>query len=77
MSQSTKRCPKCSGKMVRGFLIDNTGQGQYVQHWAEGQAQKSFWKGTTFSGEAMPVGAFRCKSCGYLESYAGPEFAAQ
>ena len=27
--------------------------------------------------KCVPVGPFRCSACGFLESYARPEFAAQ
>jgi hypothetical protein len=52
--------------------------GRVVSKWAAGAPIKSVWSGTKLPEEKLiPVGAFRCASCGYLESYARDEFAAQ
>jgi hypothetical protein len=78
MSGSTQRCPKCNGELIQGFVVDYTeGGGRFVQHWAVGPPQKSFLMGTKLPKGCLPVGTFRCKSCGYLESYASDEFASQ
>jgi hypothetical protein len=71
------RCPKCSGQMERGFIIDNTQGGRLVSQWAPGAPVRSFWTGTKAPDTLVPIGAFRCGSCGFLESYARDEFAAQ
>ena len=65
--------------MEQGFILDTMQGGQIVSRWAAGIPQKSFWTGTKGGTEdsGSPVGTFRCESCGYLESYARPEFAAQ
>ncbi len=45
---------------------------------AAGAPQKSFWAGTKLPEEKqIPVGTFRCSRCGFLESYARPEFSAR
>jgi hypothetical protein len=71
-------CPKCEGAMVQGFIPDffhHSTSG--VGGWREGAPKASFWKGTNASVlEGLPIGAFRCERCGFLESYAGKEFAA-
>jgi Domain of unknown function (DUF6487) len=78
MSQAVSRCPKCNGEMVQGFIVDFTHAARLVSQWAQGPPQKSFWAATKLPEEKLvPVGAFRCASCGYLESYARDEFAAQ
>jgi predicted nucleic-acid-binding Zn-ribbon protein len=73
------RCPKCEGEMVRGFIPDGIHGGQLVSRWTAGIPKKSFWTGTKLVAhiDAVPIGAYRCESCGYLELYARPEFAAQ
>jgi hypothetical protein len=64
--------------MEQGFVMDNTYGGLLVSQWAAGQPQKSFWRGTKMPAEKLiPIGTFRCASCGYLESFAMPEFAAK
>lgn len=71
-------CPKCEGPMVQGFIPDffhHSASG--VGGWHEGPPQASFWKGTKASlSGGIPVGAFRCQNCGFLELYAAKEFAA-
>ena len=69
-------CPKCSGLMEQGFVLDNTHGGALVSQWARGAPLKSFWLGTKQPDAQLPIGAFRCSSCGYLEAYARQEFAA-
>lgn len=73
-------CPKCSGEMVLGFIVDRDhGGSRRVSSWVEGAPEKSFWWGTKNSPEEkqVPVGTFRCSACGFLESYARPEFDAR
>jgi hypothetical protein len=63
--------------MVQGFIIDFNLAGRMVSSWVEGAPQKSFWVGTTISSLTnIPIGTFRCETCGFLESFARPEFAA-
>ena len=71
------RCPKCSGQMQRGFIIDNAQGGRLVSQWAPGAPVRSFWFGTKAPDTLVPIGVFRCAACGFLESYARDEFAAQ
>jgi len=64
--------------MSQGFVLDNTHGGNVVSRWAAGAPQKSFWFGTKLPDEDLvPIGAFRCTSCGFLELYARPEFAPE
>ena len=81
MSMNTKsiRCPKCGGEMVQGFIFDREEGGlRRVSNWVEGAPEKNFWTATKVSKEkCIPVGTFRCSKCGFLESYASPEFAAK
>ncbi len=85
MSQTAISCPKCQGEMVQGFVLDSTNGPSIAQvgQWAKGVPQRSFW--TSFYGvtiaikkaPSIPIGTFRCQSCGFLESYARKEFAAK
>ena len=80
LSMSTKaiRCPKCNGDMVQGFVFEIDGALRKVDTWVEGAPQKSwFWSAEVPKEKCVPVGTFRCSACGFLESYARPEFAAQ
>lgn len=75
---SELRCPKCNSQMVQGFIPDHTHGAHLVGSWHEGAPKKSFWRGTKAPISAgIPIGAFRCSGCGYLELYADTKFAAK
>ena len=78
MSTEQTRCPRCGGRMTQGFVVDfHQGGLRRVSSWVEGAPQKSFWHGTTAPDlKGIPIGTFRCEACGFLESFARPEFAA-
>ena len=64
--------------MAQGFVLDTTYGARLVSRWAPGAPMKSFWLGTqTPDDGVLPIGTYRCSSCGYLESYAQPEFRAE
>ena len=77
MIDKNLKCPKCNGEMVQGFVPDYSHGATIVSAWQEGQPKKSFWRRTqaTFS-KGIPIGAFRCHKCGFLELYADTSFAA-
>ncbi len=78
MSVEANRCPKCNGEMVQGFTFESEGPKRMVSTWVEGAPEKSFWQSAKVSADkCVPVGTFRCSACGFLESYARPEFAAE
>ena len=65
------KCPKCSGAMAEGFIIDH-GDYEYKrqQMWIEGQPEASFWSGLkTSNRDAFNVQALRCADCNFLEFY--------
>ena len=69
----TFECPKCSSRMDEGFLLDRASEGNGQATWVEGGVQKSFWLGIVLKGRTqIPVRTFRCRTCGFLESYAKP-----
>jgi hypothetical protein len=64
--------------MDQGFVVDDTYGARSVSQWVPGAPLKSFWTGTKIQDEKiLPIGTFRCSSCGYLESYAQWEFGAK
>jgi predicted nucleic-acid-binding Zn-ribbon protein len=78
MSDHPQQCPKCDGEMEQGFIMDMTHGGRLVSQWGAGPPRKYFWLGTKLPEEKLiPMGAFRCASCGYLELFARHEFAAK
>jgi predicted RNA-binding Zn-ribbon protein involved in translation (DUF1610 family) len=71
-------CPKCGGAMIRGFLVDRSHGANVVPTWVEGAPEASFWQITKApAAKSIPVGTYRCSACGFLESYAGHQFATQ
>jgi hypothetical protein len=81
MSAGTNRCPKCNGEMVQGFICGREGPNRVVSIWEEGAPEKVGWLFRQVRkvppDKRVPVGVFRCSACGFLESYARPEFAAK
>lgn len=64
--------------MEQGFVIDRDYGNRRLGQWAAGAPRKSFMTGTKLpEDEPISIGTYRCESCGYLESYARPEFAAK
>jgi hypothetical protein len=78
METPASECPKCAGQMEQGFVLDYSYGARLVSHWAAGAPSKSFWFATKLPEEELiPIGTYRCSTCGYLEAFARPEFAAE
>jgi rubredoxin len=75
--ETTTTCPKCSGRMATGFVLDSSHPAILVSRWVAGLPQKSWLTGIKLPTEPLPITTFRCSSCGYLESYANPPVAAK
>lgn len=64
-------CPKCAGAMVEGFELDESHGWRRPAGWVEGKPQRSVWTGVSLRGRRqLPIRSFRCRRCGFLESYA-------
>jgi hypothetical protein len=64
-------CPKCSGTLVRGFVVDTAHGTHVVPTWVEGAPERSIWTGLKLTGRPRSeIATWRCKSCGFLENYA-------
>ena len=58
--------------METGYVVD-VGYGKSsLPQWVGGEPVTSWWRaGLNLSGkEQLPVTTYRCRRCGYLESYA-------
>jgi hypothetical protein len=79
MTGDMTKCPKCGGGMRQGFVPDYSYQRTYVAGWQEGPPKQSIWTGSPKAPKdrGVPIGAFRCEKCGFLEFYADPKFAVQ
>jgi hypothetical protein len=64
-------CPRCSGSMESGYILDEGYGTRTVAKWVAGEAVRSIWTGLKLRGKTRhDVVTYRCKRCGYLESYA-------
>ena len=70
-----RKCAKCGGSMEQGFIPD-VGEPVRFAHWHDGPPKKSFWFGIRINSQGLPIAAFRCSECGYLELYASNDYAA-
>ena len=73
MDSRSLSCPRCSGSMEAGVILDTGAYGSLdVGKWVEGEPLRSIWTGLKVGGkEQLDVTTYRCRGCGYLESYAG------
>ena len=64
-------CPRCSGQMEPGYIVDEGYGTRTVAKWVAGEPERSMWTGLKMRGkEKLDVASYRCRRCGYLESYA-------
>ena len=60
--------------MIEGFIVDHTHGGSTVSAWVEGEPKKSIWFGVKLKGSTpIDISTWRCRRCGFLESYAPSE----
>jgi hypothetical protein len=70
-SSRSVNCLRCSGSMDAGYVVDEGYGTRTVSKWIEGEPQPSMWTGLKLRGKVKrDVVTYRCKRCGYLESYA-------
>jgi predicted nucleic-acid-binding Zn-ribbon protein len=66
------QCPKCSGEMTEGFVLDRS-YGNIANQkpiWVEGQPEESLLGGLKVKNKlTYLVQSFRCADCRYLEFY--------
>lgn len=75
MADFHPRCPKCDKIMDRGHLPDALDHTSFVlAQWAPGApAERRFVGGLKVHADAViPLAAYRCTGCGYVEFYARP-----
>ncbi len=73
MTERYGPCLKCGERMEIGLTVEHTEGGNLVSSWVEGLAEKGPLGGLKIKGKtAFQIVTYRCTSCGYLESYAGP-----
>ena len=64
-------CPRCASSMEAGFIVDETYGRKLVPKWIGGEPRMTWWMGLRLPrSEQIEVATYRCRRCGYLESYA-------
>jgi hypothetical protein len=63
--------------MDSGFIVDKAdGSMPSIGSWFSGVPEKAWWGGLKTKGrERREMVTWRCRRCGYLESYAGANLA--
>lgn len=80
MNETQPTCPKCDGKMIQGTVVSPWGRSLIPGGtWTEGLPKVSLLWGLKLphGKKSIPIGTYRCQSCGFLEAYARPEFEIQ
>ena len=71
MASRSLTCPRCSGTMEPGYVIDEGDGTRSVANWVAGEPERRIWTGLKLRGKSkVAVTTYRCRRCGYLESYA-------
>ncbi|HEU0283743.1 MAG TPA: PF20097 family protein [Sphingomicrobium sp.] len=64
-------CPRCSGSMESGYIVDEGYGTRTVAKWIRGEPERSMWTGLKMRGkDTVDITTYRCTRCGFLESYA-------
>ena len=78
LKETMMQCPKCNSEMDQGFVADYSGPAALVASWHPGHPEKKLVGHTKAPrAEGVPIGAYCCQSCNFLEFYAAPKFAAK
>ncbi|MGC4014531.1 MAG: PF20097 family protein [Luteolibacter sp.] len=74
MSDPIRLCPKCNDIMQIGFIPDFSYGATLETKWFYGEAKKGFFGGVKGASPlgGIPVHAYRCAGCGFLEFFAVP-----
>jgi DNA-directed RNA polymerase subunit RPC12/RpoP len=64
------KCSKCSSEMQEGLVVDLNYAGILPSMWVEGRTGKGVQPGATDAKRKVKTITYRCKNCGYLDSYA-------
>ena len=71
MAAAPSTCPRCTGSMEPGYVLEESYGKRGPAKWIQGAPEFSGWTGLKLSGrQQIKITTYRCRSCGYLESYA-------
>lgn len=71
MQESIAACPKCSSKMVEGFVADYAEKNVRYARWYQGNPDSAlFWEIDPRSNPKWKLKGRRCENCGFVEFFA-------
>jgi len=75
MEVSKSQCPKCTGLMERGFVMEGSLAGSRVLRWVEGEPEIGGPTGLKLIEKktSQITRTDKCDKCGYLEFYSSNE----
>ncbi len=80
MEATKNQCPKCTGQMVKGFVLDRNHvfgglAADRLPRWVDGEPERGVSGGWKIVGKKTYEinRADRCEHCGYIEFYTGQE----
>ncbi len=68
-SMADLACSRCGGKLDPGFYLDSDGRRLDQSTWTPGE-RWAYVLQSPGERQRFPVTTYRCRQCGYLESYA-------
>ena len=74
MTEAQPKCLRCGEAMERGHVPDASYSQAFQTRWSRGDPEPRRWIGGIKweAGEQIPLTAYRCLSCGFVEFYARP-----
>jgi hypothetical protein len=74
MADFHPQCPKCELSLARGYVPDAAHGGILQSSWPPGEPEpRRFIGGIKYDADhVLPLTAYRCPRCGYVEFYARP-----
>jgi uncharacterized cupin superfamily protein len=70
MPERSLSCPRCQGSMEQGFVVDESYGRRMPAKWIEGAPQYWMWNVVVRGKRQLEIATYRCRRCGFLESYA-------
>ena len=71
-------CNECGGEMQRGYVPNFLFNQENQTFWVEGKAEKTFFGLLKIRDRKnYDIVAYRCKDCGAIKFYAGPDHSSE
>jgi DNA-directed RNA polymerase subunit RPC12/RpoP len=70
MASRSIACPRCQGSMEEGYILDESYGRRLPSKWVEGAPEYWLWNLKVRGKRQLVLTTYRCRQCGFLESYA-------